>query len=123
VTVLREVSQYIRRRGLIVVISDLYDDPDEILRGLKHLRHQRHDVIVLQVFHGLEGTGERRLEPRALRAAYCREFESAIKMMHRSIRNLGMDCLLVQTDEPLDGVLWRVLKRRPMETGRRTRRG
>lgn len=136
--VLRDVSRHVRRRGLIVLISDLFDDPDSVLRGLKHLRHQRHDVIVLQVidraerefpfeeptlFHGLEGTGERRLEPRGLRDAYCREFESAQRTLHRGIRNLGMDCLMVQTDEPLDGVLSRVLKRRSGMSGLRNGRG
>lgn len=125
--VLRDVSQHVRRRGLIVLISDLYDDPEGVLRGLKHLRHQRHDVIVLQVidpaerdfpfeeptlFHGLERTGLRRLDPRALREAYRREFESAVHVLHRGIRNLSMDCVLVQTNDPLDGALLRILKRR-----------
>ncbi len=125
--VLRQVSQHVRRRGLVVLISDLFDDPDSILRGLKHLRHQRHDVIVLQVidraeeefpfddptlFHGLEGTGERQLEPRALREAYRREFDSAQRTLQHGVRQMGMTCLCARTDEPLDGVLWRVLKRR-----------
>ncbi|MGD9858335.1 MAG: DUF58 domain-containing protein, partial [Planctomycetaceae bacterium] len=134
--ILREISQYIRRRGLIVLISDLFDDPDSVLRGLKHLRHQRHDVIVLQVidraerefpfeeptlFYGLEGMGQRQLEPRRIREAYCREFESALRTLQRGIRNLGMDCLLAHTDDPLDGVLSRVLTRRSAP-GRRSGR-
>lgn len=129
--VLRDVSRQLRRRGLVILISDLFDAPEEIVRGLKHLRHQRHDVIVLQVidpaeqefpfeeptlFHGLEGLGRRQLEPRSIREAYRREFETAVRTVHRSIRHLGMDCVLARTDDPLDGVLSRVL-RRPLASG------
>lgn len=124
---LQQVAQYIRRRGIVVLISDLFDDPESILRALKRFQHQRHDVIVLQVidraeeefpfedptlFHGLEGSGDRQLEPRALRDAYRREFQSAQRTLERGIRDLSMTCLSVRTDEALDGVLWRVLKRR-----------
>ncbi len=125
--VLRKVAQHVKRRGLLVVISDLFDDPESILRGLKQLKHQRHDVIVLQVidraeqefpfedptlFHGLEGMGDRHLEPRALREAYRREFHTAQHTLQRGIHQLGMTSLCARTDEPLDSVLWRVLKRR-----------
>ncbi|MBX3437172.1 MAG: DUF58 domain-containing protein [Planctomycetaceae bacterium] len=126
--VLRDVALHTRRRGLVVLFSDLFENPEQVLRGLKHLRHQKHDVIVVQVidraerefpfdeptqFFGLEGTGERRLEPRGIREAYCREFETALRTLQRGVRNLGMDCLLVMTDEPLDVSLSRILKRQP----------
>ena len=124
--VFRRVAQHVRRRGLVVLISDLFDDPDSLLRGLKHLKHQRHDVIVLQVidraeeefpfenptlFHGLEGTGDRQLEPRALRDAYRKEFASARRALQRGVHQLGMTFLCVRTDDPLDGAMFRILKR------------
>ncbi|MCA9076602.1 MAG: DUF58 domain-containing protein [Planctomycetaceae bacterium] len=125
--VLRQVAQHIRRRGMVVLISDLFDDPEEILRTLKRFKHQQHDVIVIQVidraeedfpfedptlFHGLEGTGDRQLEPRALRQAYQHEFQTAQRRLERGIHDLSMTFQCARTDEPLDSVLWRVLKRR-----------
>ena len=46
---LHGMAEMIKRRGLIIVISDLLDEPDEVIRGLAHFRQKRHDVIVLQV--------------------------------------------------------------------------
>ena len=122
--VLVEASQRMRRRGLVIVISDLFDDPDSLLRGLKRLKHGRHDVRVLQVidraeeefpfddpthFRGLEHSGERRIEPRALQRAYCEEFARFMKAVQVGVRRLGMEFVSVKTDEPLDGALRRLL--------------
>jgi uncharacterized protein (DUF58 family) len=132
---LRRVAQQIRRRGLIVLLSDLFDEPAAIVRGLRQLRHGRHDVIVVQVldraeaefpfeeptlFRGLEGLGERRVEPRSLRDAYRAEFARSQRELHRAVRGLGMDCLIAYTDEPLDGCLFRLLTRSESASGGRT---
>lgn len=125
--VLVDASMRMRRRGLVIVISDLFDDPASVLRGFKRLKHGRHDVRVLQVidraeeefpfdepthFRGLEHSGERRVEPRGLQTAYRAEFASFLKSIHVGIRTLGMDIVTVRTDEPLDGALRRLLARR-----------
>jgi uncharacterized protein (DUF58 family) len=47
--VLGETADRLWRRGLVVVISDLIDEPDDVLRGLKHFRHRQHEVLVLHV--------------------------------------------------------------------------
>ena len=47
--VLHEISQRIKRRGVIVLISDLLGDVDQLLSGLKHLRYGRHEVLVLHL--------------------------------------------------------------------------
>ena len=74
----------------MVILSDLFDDVDAMLAGLKHFRHRRHEVVLLHVldpaeldfpfrnmtlFRGLEDLPEVLVEPRALRKAYLREFE------------------------------------------------
>lgn len=122
--VLVEASQRMRRRGLVIVISDLFDDPASLLRGFKRLKHRRHDVRILQVidraeeefpfddptlFRGLERSGERRIEPRSLQRAYQEEFQKFLKAVQAGARGLGMDIVTARTDEPLDGVLRRLL--------------
>jgi uncharacterized protein (DUF58 family) len=122
--VLIEAAQRMRRRGLVIVLSDLFDEPASLLRGFKRLKHGRHDVRVLQVidraeeefpfeepthFRGLEHSGERRVEPRALQQAYREEFARFLKSVQAGVRGLGMQFVTVHTDDPLDGALRRLL--------------
>ena len=46
---LHEMAERIKRRGLVILISDLLDEPNQILAGLKHFRHRKHEVIVFHV--------------------------------------------------------------------------
>jgi len=48
-TCLSQVADRIRRRGLVIVLSDLLDEPDQVIQGLKHFRYKQHDVIVFQI--------------------------------------------------------------------------
>jgi uncharacterized protein (DUF58 family) len=104
--VLDELVERIGRRALIVLLSDLFDDSDEVLNGLKHLRYRRHDLIVLQVmdpaelsfpfakptlFEGLEATGKLLTEPRALRARYLDEVKQFTERLRRGCRDLRID--------------------------------
>jgi len=115
--ILHDLAERIRKRGLVVVISDLFDDVPSLMLGLKHLRHRRHEVLVLQVidpaeqdfpfvdptlFKGLEKPLEQITEPRALRKAYQREFEGFLTEVRRGSRELHMDYALLRTDQPLD---------------------
>ncbi len=59
-----EMAERIKRRGLIVVISDLFDEPQKILMGLKHFRHRKHEVIVFHVLDPFERTFNYRDEAR-----------------------------------------------------------
>jgi len=103
------------------------------LSGLKHFRHRRHDVSVMQVidpaeqdflfedptlFKGLEGQPEQMTEPRALRRAYRAEFEKFLREVRRGCRDLQMDYTLLRTDEPLDAALTGFLSRRRQRAGR-----
>ena len=47
--VLHSLADRIKKRGLIILISDIIDDPDEILKGLQHFRHARHEVILFHI--------------------------------------------------------------------------
>ncbi|MEX0701586.1 MAG: DUF58 domain-containing protein [Planctomycetales bacterium] len=118
--ILHELAERIRKRGLVIVLSDLFDDVPSLLAGLKHFRHRRHDVSVLQIidpaeqdfpfedptlFKGLEGQPDEMADPKALRQAYRREFEQFLTQVRRGCRDLGMEHVLVRTDQPLDLVL------------------
>lgn len=55
-TALHEMAERIKRRGLIILLSDLFDDPDRVLSGLKHFRHRKHEVILFHILDPLERT-------------------------------------------------------------------
>jgi uncharacterized protein (DUF58 family) len=118
--IFHDIAERIKKRGLVVIVSDLFDDLESILLGLKHLRHRRHEVLVLQVidpaeqdfpfvdptlFKGLEHLPEQLTEPRSLRKAYQREFENFLLEVRRGCRDLHMDYALLRTDHPLDTAL------------------
>lgn len=115
--ILHELAERIRQRGVVVLISDLFDDVEAMMMGLKHLRHRRHEVIVLQIidpaeqdfpfvdptlFKGLEGLPELMTEPRTLKSAYQHEFEEFLGEVRGGCRDLHMDHLVIRTDQPLD---------------------
>ena len=118
--IFHDVAERVHKRGLIVVISDFFDDPETILMGLRHFRHNRHEVIVMHVldefettfpfddttlFDGLEGYGEVLTEPRSLRDTYLEEANKHIMAMKRGCRRNEIDYVQISTATPLDVAL------------------
>jgi uncharacterized protein (DUF58 family) len=118
--IFHELAERFTRRGIVVLISDMFADVEPTLAGLKHFRHRRHDVIVLHVldpaeidfpfqqvtmFRGLEGLGDVVTEPRSLRAAYQGQVQAFLRHVRTGCRAQQIEYLLVRTDQPLDGVL------------------
>jgi uncharacterized protein (DUF58 family) len=118
--IFHDLAERFVRRGIVIVLSDLFDDVDAMLSGLKHFRHRQHDVIIFQVldpaeldfpfqqvtlFKGLESEGNIVTEPRSLRAAYQQEVQSFLKRLRTGCRAQQIDYLTVRTDQPLDTVL------------------
>jgi uncharacterized protein (DUF58 family) len=83
--VLHQAAERLKRRGLVIVISDLIDNEDHIASGLQHFRHNKHEVIVFHTlddaeltfpferitrFHDMEGTGRVVVNPNSLRKKY-----------------------------------------------------
>jgi uncharacterized protein (DUF58 family) len=129
--IFHELAERFNRRGIVVILSDLFDDADSILAGLKHLRHRRHDVILLHVldpaeidfpfqqvtmFKGLESLGALIAEPRALQTAYQREVNAFLKRVRAGCRAQQIDYLTIRTDQPLDQVLTAFLSARKKRT-------
>jgi len=124
---LHEIAERMKRRGLMILISDLMDNPETIINGLKHFRHRQHEVIVFHIldprevdldykdeveFEDLE-TGRRlRLEPAFLREQYSRDVAGWIDRLNRSCRNHQIDYNLLRTDTPYDQALTAYLGKR-----------
>jgi len=122
------------RRSLVVLISDLFDDPQHLEKGLARLHHRHHDVMILQVmdpaelafnfrsaseFYGLEGEGRLPLDPAALRTAYLEVVSEHLRSVENVARKFGYDHLLLNTSEPLGPPLSQFLARRSALIGKR----
>ncbi len=117
---LSAVGDRIHRKGVFILVSDLFDDVDSVLRGLKLLRHRNQDVLVFHVmdpdevefpfhrmtlFEGLEGLDKLLVDPRALREAYLAEVRSFQEKVRRGCLRLGVDYQRILTNQPLDVAL------------------
>jgi uncharacterized protein (DUF58 family) len=110
---LHELAERVQRRSLILLFSDLLDEPSEILTGLKHLRYQRHDLIVFHVldaaeldfpfqdstlFRGLEQLPDLLTDPRSLRESYLEELDKHLTELKRGCRTQNIDYVPLRTD-------------------------
>ncbi|MGC8668683.1 MAG: DUF58 domain-containing protein [Chthonomonadales bacterium] len=122
-----DLAERIRRRGLIIVLSDLFDDPKAVLNGLQHFRHRKHEVIVFHVldrdeltfpfrdaavFEGMEGEGLLPAEPHALRKEYLRLFDDYVAALRRGCREMAIDYVSMPTDQRVDDALAHYLHQR-----------
>jgi uncharacterized protein (DUF58 family) len=118
--VFHEMAERIKKKGLVIVISDLFDEPATILSGLRHFRHRRHEVILFHIldewektfpfeamtkFKGLEALGEVTADPRAIRRAYLDELERFRWEIKRGCRQDRIDYVDIDTSMPLDVAL------------------
>lgn len=130
--VLDDLAERLKRRTLIVLISDLFDDVDEIVKGLQRLRYRRHDVIILHVmdpaeltfdfrgptrFDGLEGMGRIDVDPAAIRKPYLEELDRFLTTLQSQCRRLRIDCETLNTGERLDLALSAYLANRAARVG------
>ncbi|MSS70100.1 MAG: DUF58 domain-containing protein [Candidatus Latescibacteria bacterium] len=134
-----DLAERIRRRGLIIVISDFTPTEDcdslskrrdhvgRVLSGLKHFRHRKHEVIVFHLldpkeldltfdretrFVGLERGAEVATEPWHIAEDYRRVMREEIARYRRECREGLIDYVPVNTAEPFDTVLFNYLAKR-----------
>lgn len=122
-----ELAERLKRRALIVVISDLFDDAEPLVAALKHFRHQKHEVIVFQTLdqaelmfpfddvtriEDMENHREVTSDPRAFRKAYLDELEAFLTVIRRGCLDARIDHALAATNEPFAGFLGNFLARR-----------
>ncbi len=126
-TILHEFAGRIKKKGLVVIISDMLDDPTSIEHGLEHLRYRNHEVIVFHVldhdelrfpfqsttlFEGLEGAPDVLANPRQLRDGYLAELHAFLERLRRSCRDNRFDYVSLDTTEKLDVALSSYLAKR-----------
>ncbi len=124
---LHQMAERIHRRGLVMLFSDLLDDPLQIISGLKHFRHNHHEVIVFHLLDPLERSfnfrqdaqfvdlesGEKMAtQPWHIRGEYRRLIEEHIETLKRLCRENRIDYVLMDTSEPFDRALLQYLGKR-----------
>jgi uncharacterized protein (DUF58 family) len=117
---LSQVAEEQSLRGMIVLISDLFVDPQLLERGLSLLRHRGHDVMVFHIlddeeldfnfsgttkFEGLEEAGDILCDPRALREGYLAAMKAFLEKIRRQCARQLIDYQTIRTSEHLDAAL------------------
>lgn len=125
--VLHEVAELMPRRGLVVLISDLFYDPDDLFAGLDHFRFLGHDVLIFQVLDSIERrlplegairfqdleTGEELVtQAHDIRPAYEAAIHQWFQDLDQGCRGRELERVALTTDEPLDRALYDYLARR-----------
>lgn len=121
-------GHHLKRRGLVILLSDCFDEIGPLTRALRHMRFGNHEVILFQVlapdeltfpfsnptkFKSLETAGyELTVDARRLREEYLRNFEAYRAELRRVVEDLHIDYRMLRTDEPVDRALGAYLARR-----------
>ena len=133
-TVLHELASHLRQRGLVMIFSDLFDKPEEVLKGLREIAQRGHDVVVFHVldgdevefpfermtlFQGLEQMPELLVDPRSLRDAYLAEINAFQEQIRKGCLSQRIDYVRVVNSQTLDVVLTSYLTARAARAKRR----
>ena len=124
---LHQMAERITRRGLVIVLSDLFDDPSQVIAALKHFRHNHHEVLVMQVldplertfafgndaiFKDLETKEEMMTQPFHIQSAYRQTMQGFLERYKRECRENTIDYVMLDTATPFDAALFRYLNKR-----------
>jgi uncharacterized protein (DUF58 family) len=124
-----ELAETIKKRALIIILSDLYDDEAEVLRALRHLKHRKHEVLLFHLldpsevdfpyrrlsdFRDME-TGEKLLvDPRFVREEYLKLLDEFCAKYRRECSESGADYCRINTGTPYEEALGRYLALRSL---------
>jgi len=124
---LHKMAEHFKRRGILLLISDFYDEPEAILDAIKPLRFLGNDLIVFHVldpqeisfdyedasaFEDLESREQIPVVPQSFRAEYRRLIQEHIESLRSKFSEQRIDYALVNTSEPLDRALFSYLSSR-----------
>ena len=125
--VLHEMAERFTKRGLVVLVSDLFDEPERIINGLKHFRHKKQEVIVFHIldrkelefdfdtrtkFHDMETGEEITTEPWHIRQSYSKLILDLQNYYQKQCRQHLIDYIPLFTDQNLDRGLTEYLNKR-----------
>ncbi|MBN1394447.1 MAG: DUF58 domain-containing protein [Pirellulales bacterium] len=118
--IFHDLAERLGRRGIVIILSDFFDDVDSIVAGLKHFRHRRQEVVLLQVldpaeidfpfddptlFRGLEEAEDISADPASIRAAYRAELNRYLRRLQAACRAAEIDYARLRTDRSLEAAL------------------
>jgi hypothetical protein len=124
---LHKLAEHFGRRGVLVIISDFYAEPEAVLDAISPLRFRGNDLIVFHVldpteldfgfgdaspFEDLETGEQMPVVPEAFRAEYKELVQAHIDALARSFSGVRVDYTVLDTSKPLDHALFRYLNSR-----------
>ena len=125
--VFHQLAASFPRRGLVIIISDLYDDEKEIMKALRHFRHKRHGVILFHLldkseidfgfeqisdFVDLETSARINVDPRYVREEYVKLVKEFTESFRKDCAESRIEYILMDTTVPFDVALTRFLTSR-----------
>lgn len=120
ISALHDLAEKIRRRAVVIVVSDFFCDPAPLMESFQHLRFQKHDLAVFQLidreelefqfdrpvrFVDLESSHSLVTEPASIREAYLKQFHAHLELMRSGCHEFNADYRRVVTDESCEQVL------------------
>lgn len=117
---LDSVAEKIKKRGLTIIISDFFDDPDSVMKALKHIHYKKNEVILFQlldpvernfgfdrdsIFVDLETSEEMTTQPHQIKRAYSEAMNDYLGKLKSESLNYGIEYNLITTDQSFDKAL------------------
>ncbi len=118
------IAEQIKRRGLVIVLSDFFDNPRSVMTALKHFRHKGNEVVVMQVldpleksfafgtdaiFKDMETREELMTQPWHIQKAYQHSMHEFLRFYKSECRDNNIDYVLLDTSIPFDKALFEYL--------------
>ena len=121
-------AHHLKKRGLILILSDFFDDVSSLAKALRHLRHRNHEIILFHIldpdeidfpfanpmnFRNLENQDDRMIvDAKRLRDEYIRNVENFCAQLRSIAGSIQIDYYLLRTDTPVDRALGYYISRR-----------
>ena len=114
------VEEFLKRRGLVVIVSDFFESPEQLVRTIEPLRFHGNEVVLFQVLDpqeiaptfrdaavlvDLETRQQMEVTPDYARQEYRAKMDAHLADLRARTRGAGLDYFLLQTDRPLDAAL------------------
>jgi uncharacterized protein (DUF58 family) len=125
--IFHDIAERIPRRGLVIILSDLFDNTETLLKALHHFRYRRHEVIIMHImaeeelhfpfdsfteFKDLESVHQLEVDPKTIRASYLDRVRRFLSDISAGCGEIRADYLPLSTKKPFDRALSDYLARR-----------
>lgn len=123
-----ELAGQFKRRGMVIILSDCFDQLAPLMRALRHFRHRRHEVLLFHIlapeevefpfkkwtqFRNLEVRADKLLvDPQQLRKEYLKNFRTFCDQLRNQVGQMQIDYHMIRTDEPVERALGIYLTKR-----------